>query len=104
METLDHSELPDLSGRLLQLFLSRAGASEDSVSVFLLEYAKWQHIGGRLFIVGRVPETKGSEWVAGREAAVAWDGVSCYVSFRSRDEYEESAASYKPSLKERLLR
>ena len=101
---VDESELPDLSGRLLQLFLSRAGASEDSVSMFLLEYAKWQHIGGRLFLVGRVPEAEGSEWVAGREAAVAWDSVSCYVSFRSRDEYQESAAKYRPSLKERFLR
>ncbi len=101
---MDNSELPDLSGCVVQLHLSHAGDSEFAVSQLLLEYAEWSETGRRLFLVGRVPEVGPDSWIAGRQAGVAWDTVSSYVLFKSRDEYRESLARYKPSLRDRLFR
>ena len=101
---METSDLPDFSGFVLQLSLSNTGASEYAVDSVLLEYPEWRHVGGRLFLVGRMPEVDATSWVAGRETGVAWENVSSYVVFRSREEYRDSAARYRPSLRERLRR
>jgi hypothetical protein len=98
------SETPDFTGCVLHCQISGAGGSEYAVESVLLEFAEWRSLGGRLFLFGRTPEPGPSEWIAGRETGVAWDSVSSFVVFRTREQYLESMHRYKPSLKERLFR
>ena len=100
---MSDAELPDFSGVVVQLNLGGGGVGDPAVNQCLLEFAEWRKIGERLFLVGRVPEVEATDWVAGRQAGVAWDAVSSYVLFKSRDEYRESIARYKPTLRERFL-
>ena len=101
---MEHTHLPDFSNHLILLNLRDTGAGEYSVSQCLLEYADWKGIRGRLFLVGRIPEADTTGWIAGRECGVAWDTVSSYILFKSREEYQASLARYKPTLRERLFR
>jgi len=101
---MDANDRPDFSGCLLYCAIGVAGASEYAVSTALIEYPEWREIGGRLFLFGRVPEVSPDQWLVGRETALAWDAVSSFVVFRSRELYLESAARYKPSLKEKFFR
>ena len=101
---MDANDRPDFSGCLLYCAFSGAGTSEDAFSWTLFEYPEWREIGGRLFLLGRIPEVSPDQWLVGRETAVAWSAVSSFVVFRTREQYLESAGRYKKSLKERFLR
>lgn len=85
MET--NNKLPDFKGKIVFLYISNAPrAIQDGV---ILEYAKFEMQGDRLFLVGRVPELdyEGVNWVSNLEAAVAWDKVIHYMVFKSREDY-----------------
>lgn len=92
--------LPDFSGKIV--WFEIAGSSDPQGGVFL-EYASFKDYGSRLFVVGRMAESIPG-WLAGVEAAVAWDAVVHFLVFKSREDYEKRAASYKPSLREKVFR
>ena len=99
----ERNDLPSFSGQLVLVNLGVASTNDRGAEGWLLEYPEWKTVGGRLFLVGRLPEIFGNEWVAGREVAVAWEQVTSYVRFDSREQYQQHAAKHKPTLRERFL-
>ena len=93
--------LPDFSGKLVIFYL--AGASRAVEGGVLLEYVEPRWVGRKLFLAGRTPETSESQWVSKLQAGVAWDSVTHYLVFDSREDYERRTASGKPGLWARLL-
>lgn len=91
-------ELLDLAGKVVWLELE--GSAEPSG--ILLEYAEFRSIAGRNFLVGRMATWDVSGWVAGVEAGAAWDKVVSYMVYKSREDYQERAATHKPGFRERL--
>lgn len=82
------------------MWVELAGAANAGGGV-LIEYPEFKMVGERVFLVGRAPQLAG--WLAGVELGVSWDAVIQYMIFESREDYEQRAASHKPSLKERLV-
>ncbi len=81
--------LPDLSGRIVVLYLHGRRDPDGSV----LQDASFQRQGGRLFLVGKIPEgVSANDWVQGIESAVAWDRVEEYLVFGSLEDYRARAA------------
>jgi|SRR5581483_23624 len=93
--------LPDFSGKVV--WLEIAGAPEERGGV-LLEYVEFRRFSGRVFLVGRMAEWDVSGWLAGTDAAVAWDAVVHYLVFKSREDYQKRATMHKPSLRDRVFR
>ena len=100
----ERSDLPDFSGCLLFVQLGVYSEKDSAAESWLLEYPAWQVVGGRLFLKGRLSEVFGNDWIAGREVAVAWDRVSSFVQFSSREQYREHVSRHKPTLRERIFR
>lgn len=94
--------LPDLSGKVVWFEIAGAPAEREGV---LLEYIEFRCLCNRVFAVGRMAEWDISGWLAGVEAAVAWDSVVHYLVFKSREDYQKRAATHKSSgtLKDRLF-
>jgi len=82
---MSDEEFPDLSGKLVALFVGAEARGD------VLEYCEWRKIAGRQFIVGRIADIPGQSWAPGREAGVAWDRVDAYYLFRDRAQYVEAA-------------
>src|SRR5262245_52031559 len=99
----EQTDLPDFSGCLVLVNLGVASTKDRGTEAWLLEFPAWQVIGGRLFLKGRLPEILGNEWIAGRDVSVAWDSVTSFVQFASREQYKEHAARHKPTLREKYL-
>ena len=79
--------LPDFTGKLVVFYTSNAPrAIQDGI---LLEFASFTEYGGKLFVTGRIPSTdsKGLEWVSNLQAAIAWDDVTHFMVFDSREDY-----------------
>jgi hypothetical protein len=94
----DGQTLPDFSGKWV--LIDVAGASPN-VGPVVMESAQFRSYGGRLFLIGRATEI--AEWLAGVETAVAWDNVSHYQVFDSREHYMERVKRHRPTLRERLF-
>ncbi len=96
-------ELPDFSGKMVVFYTSNAPrAVQDGI---LLEFITFQIYGGRLFVNGRIPLTdnKGMEWESNLKAAIAWDDVTHFVVFDSREDYIERTGKAKVSIFQRLM-
>ena len=97
----DASALPDWSGKLVLLYVSDAPHGVEDGVVF--EYPEFRVLGARLFLLGRIPEVHGHEWVAKLQSGVAWDSVVSYVLFDSREDYQQRMATAQPTGLRRLL-
>jgi hypothetical protein len=93
-------ELPDFANKVI--WIEMAGAPESRVGV-LLEYVQFRKFAGRVFLIGRMAEWDISGWLAGTEAAVAWDSVIHYLAFKSREDYQQRATTHKPSLRDKVF-
>ena len=94
------ADLPDFSGKVVVFYVSDPPAGIDNGVV--LEYVELRSHGGRLFLVGRVPEKMDSAWVARLPAGVAWDSVIHYVVFDSREDFERRTSTPRPGLLRRI--
>jgi hypothetical protein len=62
----------------------------------LIYSPKFEDQGGRLFIVGTVPnESSRDNWMEGLTTAIAWDTVQDYVVFESMEDYTTRLKSRK---------
>jgi hypothetical protein len=62
----------------------------------LIDSPKFESQGGRLFIVGTVPnESSRDNWMEGLTTAIAWDAVQDYVVFESMDDFLKRLKSRK---------
>jgi hypothetical protein len=96
----DQAQFPEVAGKLVWVELSGAGENTAQGGV-LVEYPEFKQVGSAVFLTGRAPNISG--WLAGVEIGVRWDFVIQYMIFKSREDYDERAATHKPSLKERLV-
>ena len=96
----DHSNIPDVNGKLVWVELSGAGANTAQGGV-LIEYPEFKQLGTEMFLTGRAPSIAG--WLAGVEIGVRWQSVIQYMIFKSREDYDQRVVTHKPSLKERLV-
>ena len=81
---MDTSDLPDFSGKVLNITLV-----EDRDSDRDLLSPTFELQAGRLFLVGIVPaDATSSDWSAGAMGAVAWDRISSYLAFDSIEHYQ----------------
>ena len=95
--------LPDFSGKMVVFYTANApGSIQDGI---LLEFISFQDFGGRLFVNGRIPltDSKGIEWESNLKAAIAWEDVTHFVVFDSRDDYIDRMSKSKVSFFQRLL-
>ena len=89
---MELESLPDFSGKVVVLYLS----GEVSSTGVILEYATFKCLGGRLFVEGRHPEIRFQEWTSHLESGVAWDDVTNYLVFDSREDCESRLTSQLP--------
>ena len=74
---------PDFAGKIVSL------STYDSV--LAIQDPHFEQQGGRLFIIGMVPEGGSrNDWALGTLSAVAWDAVTDYLVFGSLKEYKAS--------------
>lgn len=77
--------LPDFTDKIVVFYLSSPPHPiVDGIAVELPSFAKYE---GRLFVIGRIPELAGDDWVTNLTTAVAWDAVISYLVFDSREDY-----------------
>lgn len=82
---MDKDLLPDFSGKTISIMLINETHSHD------LDNPHFEYQGGRLFIVGTIPEVATvSGWNAHHVGAVAWDQVRDYTLFPNLDEYAKA--------------
>jgi hypothetical protein len=98
MELDELKNVPDFSGKVLVIYLTGQGV-QDAV---VIEYAKLETRAGKLFLVGRIPELEGQEWMSNCETACAWDSIIQYVEFKSLKDYQEHMKTLKPTVMQRL--
>lgn len=86
METkLDRDSLPDFSGKCISMMLIDDSHSHD------LDNPHFEYQGGRLFIIGTIPEAAtDTGWSANQIGGVAWDRVRDYVLFDSLESYTKA--------------
>jgi hypothetical protein len=84
---MDDYNLPDFKGKIVVFYTKNPSrAIQDGIS---LEYISFDRYENKLFLSGRVPQVdeKGSDWVSNLKAGLAWEDVSHFIIFDSREEY-----------------
>ena len=92
---MQKDNLPDFTGKMV-IFYNR-NAPRGIQDGILLEFASFIDYGGKLFIKGRIPSTdeKGIDWVSNLQAGIAWDDVTHFMIFNSRDDYIDRMGNAK---------
>ena len=92
--------LPDFTGKVVILYLRSAPRPiQDGV---VLEFPKFEMRNGRLFLAGRIPGSKGEEWIANCLTAVSWDDVIQYVEYRSMDDFKKKMSETKSTIRQKI--
>lgn len=79
--------LPNWSGKCVSIMLIDESHSHD------LNDPHFEYQGGRLFIIGTVPDVATtSGWSANQVGGVAWDQVRDYVLFENLESYIEGVS------------
>ncbi len=100
---MEMESLPDFHGKLVVFYIANApDALQDGA---VLEYVSFKNYGGKLFVVGRVPEidAENGDWIANLQGGIAWDAVTSYLIFDSRENYLSRMGVPRPPLLQRLL-
>ncbi|MFZ5571667.1 MAG: hypothetical protein ACOZF0_14795 [Thermodesulfobacteriota bacterium] len=100
---MDTEALPDFHGKIVVFYISNAPDSLQDGAV--LEYISFKQFGGKLFVVGRVPEidAENGDWIANLQGGIAWDAVTSYLIFDSRENYLSRMGLTKTPLIQRLF-
>ena len=100
---MSECKLPDFGGKLVLLYTTNAPRSiQDGV---LMEFVQFTNFGNRTFVTGRIPffNEDGSDWVSNLQAGTAWNDVTHYIVFDSREDYIARMGGAKPPLLRRLF-
>ena len=96
--------LPDFLGKLVVFYITGAGATSWGDSGVVMDFIDFRRIGNRLFVVGRLPQAVGAEWVWSLQSGIAWDSVAHYLVFDSLEDYQRRTAKAKPGLFKRVFK
>ena len=80
--------VPEFEGKLLLIYFRSPGDQQYA----LIEQAQFETQGGRLFVVGRLPQFRGG-WGQGLRTAIAWDTIQQYFILDSVEQYEKAGSS-----------
>ena len=83
---MTEKNLPDLTGKVVLVYPNHS--SEAFGSGLVLEYPEFREYGDRLFLYGRTVGWSGDNWNI--PAAIAWDSISSFMIFSSRDELQSN--------------
>ena len=92
---MQKDNLPDFTGKMVIFYTRNAPRGiQDGI---LLEFVTFMDYGGRLFLKGRIPSTddKGIDWVSNLQAGIAWEDVTHFMIFNSREDYVNRMVSTK---------
>jgi hypothetical protein len=84
---MEDQNLPDFKGKIVLFYTRNAPrAMQDGL---VLEYVTFIRYNNKHFLSGRVPsvDDKGTDWVSNLKAGLAWDEVSHFIIFDTRDDY-----------------
>ncbi len=98
---MEEKGLPDFSGKVVWFYLENTPHIGET-GVVILEYIRFEKKGDRVFLLGRIPELQGMEWLANCQAAIAWDSVVHYIEFKDMEDYKARVSKFKPTLMERI--
>ena len=91
---MNNDSLPDLAGKCISMRIEHSEYCHD------LFNPHFEYQGGRLFIVGTIPENSSeSGWDDNQTGAVAWERVRNYVLFENLEIYFKAikkSESFKP--------
>lgn len=77
--------LPDLEGKIVYAYVgSLSSGWSDGIT---LEECALREMGGRTFLVGRTVDGYRPEWTPGPIASVAWDEVTAFVAYPTREAF-----------------
>ena len=99
---MSKDNLPDFDGKVVVFYTVNAPRAIQNGIV--LEFASFTEYGGKLFVTGRIPPaySKDSEWVANLQTGIAWNDITHFIIFDSREDYINSAGKAKLTLLQRL--
>ncbi len=84
---MDKDSLPDFSGKCISLGMAGSQYGHD------LFDPRFEYQGGKLFIIGSVPEnSSASGWDSGKTAALDWEHVRKYTLFDSLEDFHKADA------------
>ncbi len=100
---MNAENLPDFHGKIVVFYISNAPPSLQEGA--LLEYASFKQFGEKLFVVGRVPEidAENGDWISNLQGGIAWDSVTSYLLFDSREDYLSRMGVAQSSFIQRLF-
>ena len=101
---MDEDNLPEFKGKVVALYVANPPACLQNGIVF--EYASFARQGGRLFVVGRLPEYSpyDNNWNAKLQGGIPWDSVVHYILFDSHEDYAKRCPPVsKDSWRKRLF-
>jgi hypothetical protein len=75
--------VPDFEGKVVYVYAR--GLSKGYDDGIALEGCQLRNIGGRKFIVGTTVEQIRPEWTPGPETSVAWDAVTAFLLYPTRE-------------------
>ena len=82
---MNKDHLPDFSGKCISLRIVDSENSHD------LYDPSFEYQGGRLFLVGTIPDgATDSGWDANQKGGIAWDSVKNYVLFDDLEAYNNA--------------
>lgn len=94
---MDKENIPDFTGKLVVFYTRNAPKGiQDGI---LLEFITFAKYGDRLFLNGRIPsiDSKGEDWISNLQAGIAWEDVTHFMIFDSRDDYVDRMGIAKTS-------
>ena len=97
---MEDKGLPDFSGKVVIFYAKNPSPVWDNG--ILMEYISFEKREDRIFVVGRMPEGIGENWVANCKSVIEWDSVFHYLEFKNMKDYKDRGSKYKPTLMERL--
>lgn len=100
---MNTENLPDFNGKIIVFYV--AGAPPSLQEGALLEYVSFKQFGQKLYVVGRVPEVdaENGDWVSNLQGGIAWDSVTSYLVFDSREDYLSRMGGVRSTILQRLL-
>lgn len=94
---------PEFAGKVVVFYIGSMASGTWGESGVVLDYVSIRTIAGRRFIVGRLPEAVGDQWLWGLHGGIAWESVAHYLAFNSVEDYKSRVPKPALSLWKRIV-
>lgn len=100
---MDDTDLPDFKGKIVVFYTRNAPrAIQDGI---VLEYISFSKYDNKVFLNGKIPslDSKISDWTSALKAGIAWEDISHYVIFNSKEDYINCLGNTKESILSKIF-